>query len=146
MGKVKNPLVKKGQKYKVKEKKIISVVDEEATKLKSNENKLYWIRVLSGFAAALIGRLALELIGWKMLYWMVGWWFGFPWVISFLILRIPYDKVKWDWKMIMKTGIGAYFFIFMITATIAHTLLVMQDPTLQYTEIFANPISDPLGG
>jgi hypothetical protein len=45
--------------------------------------------------------------------------------------------------MIMKTGIGAYFFIFMITATIAHTLIVMNDPSLQYADIFANPVTPP---
>ena len=143
MGKVKNPLLKKGQKYRVKEKKIVSVVDEEASTYKKNENKMYWIRVLTGLLAALLGRLAFGLIGWKMLGWMIGWWFGFPWVVSFLILRIPYEKVKWDWKMIMKTGIGAYFFIFMITATIAHTLIVMNDPSLQYADIFANPVTPP---
>ena len=139
MGKLKNPFLKRGQKYKVKEKKVLSVVDEETQKYKKYENQLYWIRTLSGIFSALLGRLAFGLIGWRMLYWMIGWWFGFPWIVSFLILRVKYDKQRWDWKMIMKTGIGAFFFLFMLTGTIVHTLLVMNDPTLDYAIIFQNP-------
>jgi hypothetical protein len=139
MGKLKNPFIKRGQKYKIKEKNIISVVDEETQMYKKYENQMYWIRTLSGIGSALLGRLVFQLIGWNMLFWMIGWWFGFPWITSFLILRVKYDKKKWDWKMIMKTGIGAFFFLFMLTATIAHTLIVMNDPTLDYATIFQNP-------
>lgn len=139
MGKVRNPFLKRGQKYKVSEKKVVSVVDEETQKFKDYENKMYWTRIVTGFGSALLGRIAFGLIGWNMLIWMISWWFGFPWIASFLIWRIPYDKQKWDWKMIMKTGIGIFFFIFMLTSTIAHTIIVMNDPASDYYEIFANP-------
>ena len=74
-----------------------------------------------------------------MLLYMIAIMIGFPFIMSFYILKIPYIKDKWDWKNILKTGLSGYFFLFMLIATIIHTLIVMNDPTLNYASIFANP-------
>jgi hypothetical protein len=116
---------------KAKEKK----AEIEKKKEVTLEDKFYWVRSMSGIVFALLGRVVFNLVGWPMFFWMIAFWFGWPWLISFVIFRIPYEKGKWDWKMIMKTGIGAYFFLFMLTSTIAHTIMVMP----LYAEIFANP-------
>lgn len=87
------------------------------------ETKLYWSRAITGFAVGLFGRL-LGFVGWLMLIWMVIWWFLFPFFVSFVIYRFEYDEETWNWKNIIKPGIGIYFFIFMITSTIVHTLCV----------------------
>ncbi|TFF98867.1 MAG: hypothetical protein EU547_00210 [Promethearchaeota archaeon] len=87
------------------------------------ETKLYWARAITGFAVGLIGRL-IGFVGWLMLIWMVIWWFLFPFFVSFVIYRFEYNKETWNWKNIIKPGIGIYFFIFMITSTIIHTLCV----------------------
>lgn len=101
----------------------------------SMEDKFYWVRTFSGIIFAFFGRYVFHLIGRWMLLYLVLCWFGFPWIMSFVIFRIPYEKEKCNWKMIMKTGICAFFFMFMLTATIIHTLMVFP----QYAEIFANP-------
>jgi len=87
------------------------------------ETKLYWARAVSAALSALFGRLFFGLIGWPMFFWMLFFWFGFPFIISFLILRYPYDKEEWNWKIILKTGIGIFFFTFMVVGTLVHTIL-----------------------
>ncbi|MHA1297814.1 MAG: hypothetical protein ACTSO9_00045 [Candidatus Helarchaeota archaeon] len=118
-------------KYIVKRKKSI----EEIEKSKEEEitAKFYWTRAIFGAVSVLLGRVVFGLVGWNLFYWLLGWLFGFPWVMSFLIFRIPYEKGKWDWKMIMKTGIGIFFFMFMVIGTLVHTFMVMSrfEPLLQ---------------
>jgi hypothetical protein len=122
MGRIKNKNKDAG-KYIVSRKKTKDEIQKDEAA--ESEKKFYWTRALSGVGAAIVGRVLVGLIGWDMLIWMVCWWFGFPWIMSFIIFRIPYEKKKWDWKKIMKTGVGIYFFLFMVTATICHTFMAM---------------------
>lgn len=85
------------------------------------ETKLYWTKAITGAVSALVGRLFLGLIGWPMFIWMLSFWLGFPFIISFLIS--PYDNEEWNWKIILKTGIGIFFFTFMVVGTLIHTIL-----------------------
>ena len=87
------------------------------------ETKLYWVRAITGALSALVGRLIFGFIGWFLLLWMLGWWFLFPFVVSFLIFKFNYDKEEWNWKNILMPGIGIYFFLFMIVGVIIHTML-----------------------
>jgi hypothetical protein len=87
------------------------------------ETKLYWIRALTGALSAFVGRLIFGLIGWFLLIWMLAWWFIFPFIVSFNILKYKYDKEEWTWKNIILPGIGIYFFLFMIAGVLTHTLL-----------------------
>ncbi len=103
-------------KKKAKEDELLEIRLEK-------ETKLYWIKAITGALSALIGRLFIGLIGWPLFFWMLGFWFGFPFIISFLILRYPYDKEEWNWKIILKTGIGIFFFTFMVLGTVIHTIL-----------------------
>jgi hypothetical protein len=86
------------------------------------ETKLYWIRVISGAMSALIGRL-IGFLGWPMLILMLCFWFATPFFFSFVILKYEYDKEEWNWKNIIKPGVGIFFLIFMIVGVITHTLL-----------------------
>jgi len=86
------------------------------------ETKLYWIRALTGALSGFIGRI-IGLIGWSLFIWMLCFWFITPFFVSFVILKYEYDKEKWNWKNIIKPGIGIFFFLFMIVAIIIHTLL-----------------------
>lgn len=90
----------------------------------AKETKLYWIRAITGALSALIGRLLIGLIGWWIFFWMLGFWFGFPFFVSYIILRYKYDKEEWNWKNIIKPGIGIFFFLFMIVAIFIHTFLL----------------------
>jgi len=87
------------------------------------ETKLYWIKAATGALSALFGRLFFGLIGWPMFLWMISFWLGFPPIVSFLILRYPYDREEWNWKIILKTGVGIFFFTFMVVGTLIHTIL-----------------------
>ncbi|MHA1884392.1 MAG: hypothetical protein ACXAAI_05140 [Promethearchaeota archaeon] len=87
------------------------------------ETKLYWIRAITGVLSAFVGRLFLGLIGWFLFGWMLTWWFLFPFVVSFFILKYEYDKEEWHWKNMILPGIGMFFFMFMITGVLTHTLL-----------------------
>ena len=87
------------------------------------ETKLYWIRALTGELSAFVGRLIFGLIGWWLFIWMLAWWFLFPLVVSFNILKYEYNKEEWNYKNIMMPGIGIFFFLFMITGIFLHTLL-----------------------
>ncbi len=87
------------------------------------ETKLYWIRAITGVLSAFVGRLFLGLIGWFLFGWMLTWWFLFPFIVSFFILKYEYDKEEWHWKNMILPGIGMFFFMFMITGVLTHTLL-----------------------
>ncbi|MGV9199263.1 MAG: hypothetical protein ACOC4M_10625, partial [Promethearchaeia archaeon] len=76
-----------------------------------------------GVVSALIGRLFIGLVGWWLLLFMVVIWFGFPFIVNFAVLGYEYDKEDWNWKNIIKPGIGIYFFLFMIVGVFIHTLL-----------------------
>ena len=121
------------KKYKVKTKE--TSVEIRQKKERTTEDKMYWARVFTGIGAAILGVGVFQIIGWRLLIYMIAIWWGFPWFVSFVILREPYVKDKWDWKMIMKTGWGAFFFMFMLIGTIIWTLIVMP----QYIAIFASP-------
>jgi hypothetical protein len=86
------------------------------------ETKLYWIRAITGALSALIGRL-IGFIGWPMLIWLLSFWFLAPFFFNFVVLRYNYDKEEWNWKNIIKPGIGIFFLLFMIVGVITHTLL-----------------------
>ncbi|MFX0057660.1 MAG: hypothetical protein ACFE85_09520 [Candidatus Hodarchaeota archaeon] len=86
------------------------------------ETKLYWIRAISGALSSLIGIL-IGILGWKLLIWMLCFWFITPFFVSFLIFRYEYDKEEWNWKNIIKPGLGIFFFLFMIVGVMTFTFL-----------------------
>jgi hypothetical protein len=43
--------------------------------------------------------------------------------VSFVIYRYEYDKEEWNWKNIIKPGLGIFFFLFMIVGVLTHTFL-----------------------
>ena len=88
----------------------------------SKETNLYWIRALSGVITGIIGPL-IGLIGWWLLLWMVCFWLLLPFLTNFGILKYGYDKEEWNWKNIIKPGLGIFFLLFMIAAIIVHTLM-----------------------
>ena len=87
----------------------------------ARETKLYWIRTLTGVFCGLIGRLV-GLIGWLLFFWMLFFWFLFPFIVN-ILLKYKFVKDEWTWKNVIKPGIGMFFFMFMITTTVTHTLL-----------------------
>lgn len=87
------------------------------------ETKLYWIRAITAVVSGLLGRLLFGIYGFWLFIWMLCFWFIPPFVISFFILKYKYDKEEWNWKNIIKPGIGIYFFLFMIVTIITHTFL-----------------------
>ncbi len=123
--------IKKERKKLIKEKRKLSSKQEqqEEKKHKTNldirlekETKLYWVRAATGALSAVIGRL-IGFIGWPMLIWMLCFWFLSPFLFNFIVLRYNYDKEEWNWKNIIKPGIGIFFLLFMIVGVITHTLL-----------------------
>jgi hypothetical protein len=116
--------VEKKKEAKGKQKKIDIRLEQET--------KLYWTRAITGVSCGLIGRL-IGLVGWLLLFWMLFFWFVFPFFASFIIFKFEYDKEDWTWKNILMPGIGMYFFMFMISSTILHTLLVLIDYPLTIT-------------
>ena len=123
--------IKKERKKLIKEKRRLSSKQEQQEEKKhkteldirlEKETKLYWIRAATGALSAVIGRL-IGFIGWPMLIWMLCFWFLSPFLFSFVVLRYNYDKEEWNWKNIIKPGIGIFFLIFMIVGVITHTLL-----------------------
>ena len=119
------------EKYPEKYKKKIKEAEQEFKTEKEKklevqlqkETNLYWTRAITGGLSALIGRLFLGLVGWWLLIWMLAFWFGFPFLASFIIFRYDYDEEEWNWKNIIKPGIGIYFFLFMIVGVFIHTIL-----------------------
>ncbi len=123
--------IKKERKKLIKEKRKLSSKRERQEEKKhkteldirlEKETKLYWIRAATGALSALIGRL-IGFIGWPMLIWMVCFWLLSPFLFSFIVLRYNYDKEEWNWKNIIKPGIGIFFLVFMIVGVMTHTLL-----------------------
>ena len=109
------------------EKKKVKTEKEQALEIRlKKETKLYWIRATTGFLSALIGRFYLGLTSWGLFLWMLAFWFGFPFIVSFVILRYDYDEEEWSWKNIIKPGIGIFFFLFMIVAIVIHTMLLFS--------------------
>ncbi len=91
-------------------------------------------------------------VGWWRLLWLVGTWLGLPIPVVIVLLwigflgtsdkkqeqgpqvekkfaLIPFVDLKAAWKklggikFIMKTGVGAFFFLFLLTSTVIFTLL-----------------------
>ncbi|OLS13831.1 MAG: hypothetical protein RBG13Loki_2508 [Promethearchaeota archaeon CR_4] len=121
---IERPTEKK-RRRKYKRLKFLIPEEDKDKKPKTNEEKLYMYKVFLGFAAGLVGRL-IGLIGWGLFLWLMIFW----WVAPFpLAMRLaPYEKDKWDWKMILKTAVMAFFFLFMVTSTVVHTLIVTSGP------------------
>lgn len=130
--------IKKERQKLIKEKKKLYPdqdfqMDKKSTKKidirLEKETKLYWIRAISGAVSGLIGRLLFGIpdtsmvFGWWLLIWMLCFWFITPFVVSFLVYRYEYDKEEWNWKNIIKPGIGIFFFLFMIVTVMTHTFL-----------------------
>ena len=107
------------------EKKKIKTKREEKLELKlAKETKLYWSRAISGALSGLIGSL-LELISWYLFAWMIIFWLGFPFFTSFIILRYKYNKEEWNWKNILRPGIGIFIFLFLLVAIVIFTLRIL---------------------
>ena len=123
MGKRKKVDIKKRRQKLIKEKrkefqrKSVKV-EKKATKeldiRLEKETNLYWIRAITGFSSAIIGRLLFGLIGWFLFLWMLTWWFIFPFVVNFFIFKYELVKEEWTWKNVILPGIGIFFFLFMI--------------------------------
>lgn len=122
LAKIKNK-AKNAGKYIVKRKK--SDIEIEKEEVSSKENKLYWTKVLTAVIAAIIGTLGIRLVGWFMLLWMLSFMLVFPLLPNFFIMQEIFNNDKKEWvKITLKTGIGGYFFTFMVVSTIIHTLIV----------------------
>jgi len=116
---------RKKKKYIVKHK--VKDKDEIKKKELSMEEKFYWSRVITGVLSGILGAWPIQLVGWWMFLYMMIFQFIFPFFLSFVVFRLPYIKGKWDWKNILKTGIGANFFIFLLASTAVHTFVVYPD-------------------
>jgi hypothetical protein len=125
----KGRLKRKKGKYEVKKKSDsqLSKMDESEKVQQKNENKLYWIRAITGVITAIFGTAVFNLVGWGMFIFFIIFLLAFPFFISFIIMKVPYEKGKWDWKMIMKKGLSPHFFLFMLVTTIVHTHMVNED-------------------
>lgn len=130
--KAKRVNIKKERQKLIKEKKKLHPeqelqIDKKSTKKidirLEKETKLYWIRVITAVLSGLVGRVALGFFGWPLLIWMLCFWFITPFFVSFVILKYKYDKEEWNWKNIIKPGIGIYFLLFMIVTIITHTII-----------------------
>jgi len=124
--------IKKERQKLIKEKKKLHPdqdfqMDKKSTKKidirLEKETKLYWIRAITAALSGLLGRLVFSILGWPLLIWMLCFWFITPFFVSFIILKYEYDKEEWNWKNIIKPGIGIFFFLFMIVTTVTHTFL-----------------------
>ena len=118
-------MAKKKKKYIAKHK--IKEKDEKKNKELSMEEKFYWSRVITGLLSGILGAWPIQLVGWWMFLYMMCFQFIFPFFLSFVVFRLPYKKGKWDWKHILKTGIGANFFIFLFASTVVHTMVVYPE-------------------
>jgi hypothetical protein len=130
--KAKRVNIKKERQKLIKEKKKLHPdqdlqMDKKSTKKidirLEKETKLYWIRVITALLSGLVGRVAIGFFGWPLLVWMLCFWFITPFFVSFIILKYKYDKEEWNWKNIIKPGIGIFFLLFMIVTIITHTII-----------------------
>jgi len=145
MGKRKKVDIKKRRQKLIKEKrkefqrKSVKV-EKKATKeldiRLEKETNLYWIRAITGFSSAIIGRLLFGLIGWFLFLWMLTWWFIFPFVVNFFIFKYELVKEEWTWKNVILPGIGIFFFLFMIGGVFTHTILFFIPDFSSILEIF----------
>ena len=124
--------IKKERQKLIKEKKKLHPdqdlqMDKKSTKKidirLEKETKLYWIRAITAVLSGLLGRL---LFGLWLFIWMLCFWFVTPFAVSFFVYRYEYDKEEWNWKNIIKPGIGIYFLLFMIVTVITHTFLAFS--------------------
>lgn len=133
--------IKKERQKLIKEKKKLHPdqdlqMDKKSTKKidirLEKETKLYWIRAITAVLSGLLGRLLFGIpntkmvFGWWLFIWMLCFWFITPFAVSFFVLRYEYDKEEWNWKNIIKPGIGIYFLLFMIVTVITHTFLAFS--------------------
>lgn len=130
--------IKKERQKLIKEKKKLHPdqdfqMDKKSTKKidirLEKETKLYWIRAITGVICGLVGRILFGIPNTKMVFgfllfiWMLCFWFITPFIVSFFVLKYEYDKEEWNWKNIIKPGIGIYFLLFMIITVLTHTFL-----------------------
>ena len=107
------------------DKKKVKTEKEEKLEIRlQKETKLYWVRAITGAISAFIG-VSIGLVSWSLFIWMLAFWFGFPFFVSFVIFRYNYDEEEWNWKNIIMPGIGIFFFLFMIVAIILYTLQII---------------------
>jgi len=107
------------------DKKRAKTEKEQALEIRlKKETNLYWVRAIMGALCGFVGVYFFGLESWSLFIWMLAFWFGFPFFVSFVIFRYQYDEEEWSWKNIIMPGIGIYFFLFMIVAIIMHTLKI----------------------
>jgi hypothetical protein len=130
-------VVPKGKKKKVKYvvKGRVKEEETEEKKEKTVEDKFYWSKALTGIIAAIFGSAVFKLIGWWMLAYLLVFLLVFPFFLSFVIFKLKYIKDQWDWKKILKTGLAAFFFLFMLVSTAIHTINTFDN----YKSQFDNP-------
>jgi len=105
------------------DKKRAKTEKEQALEIRlKKETNLYWVRAIMGALCGFVGVYFFDLVSYPLLIWMLAFWFGFPFFVSFVIFRYQYDEEEWSWKNILMPGIGIYFFLFMIVAIIMQTL------------------------
>ncbi len=105
------------------DKKRAKTEKEQALEIRlKKETNLYWVRAIMGALCGFVGVYFFDLVSYPLLIWMLAFWFGFPFFVSFVIFRYQYDEEEWSWKNIIMPGIGIYFFLFMIVAIIMQTL------------------------
>jgi hypothetical protein len=112
----------KKKQYQIQDLQLDKKSEKDIDIRLQKETKLYWVRAISGGLSALIGRL-IGLVGWWYLLWLVCFWLITPFFVSFVIYRYEYDKEEWNWKNIIKPGLGIFFFLFMIVGVLTHTFL-----------------------
>ena len=64
------------------------------------------------------------------------WWFVFPFVVNFFVLKYEYIEDEWTWKNVILPGIGMFFFLFMIGGVFTHTILFFIPDFSSILEIF----------
>ncbi|MHA1460714.1 MAG: hypothetical protein ACTSO8_04455 [Promethearchaeota archaeon] len=128
--------IKKERQKLIKEKKKLHPdqdfqMDKKSTKKidirLEKETKFYWIRAVTAVVSGLLGRMLFGILptysGLGLFIWMLCFWFITPFFVSFLVLKYEYDKEEWNWKNIIKPGIGIFFLLFMIVTVLTHTFL-----------------------
>jgi hypothetical protein len=110
-----------GKQIPQEKKKPKTEKEEKLENRLKKETKLYWVRAATGALSALLG-ISLGLTSWGLFIWMLAFWFGFPFITSFIIFRYEYDEEEWNWKHIIMPGIGIFFFLFMLISIIIFTL------------------------
>jgi len=106
-------------------------IDKKSTKKidirLEKETKLYWIRAITAVLSGLLGRFFFGILpeysGLGLFIWMLCFWFLTPFFVSFIVLKYEYDKEEWNWKNIIKPGIGIFFLLFMLVTVVTHTFL-----------------------